>query len=196
MCGRYFFSLESDELKGYWDIVKEVANKQEIRIAHDEVFPSQNIIAITGDQDDDIHPSIYRWGFNGFRRGQLLINARSESVEEKRTFKSPFQQTRIVIPISGFYEWNSTKQKYLFTEDSEVMYLCGLSRNGTNSDHSLPEAVIMTTTPNQSIEDVHNRMPLILKWDDIHNWIYDISFARRFISDGVMPTLKRQPIKK
>lgn len=195
MCGRYFFSLESDELKSYWDIVKEVANKEDLRIAHDEVFPSQNIIAITGDQDGDINPSIYRWGFKGFRKGQLLINARSESAEEKKTFKSPFQKTRIVIPSSGFYEWNSSKQKYLFTEDSEVMYLCGLSRNGTNTDQTLPEAVIMTTTPNESIEDVHDRMPLILKKEDVHNWIYDIDFARHFITEGVMPTLNRQLVQ-
>ena len=55
-----------------------------------------------------------KWRFPGFTGKELLINARAESVLEKRTFQESVRHRRCVVPAKGFYEWNAKKEKYQF----------------------------------------------------------------------------------
>ncbi|MGL4695943.1 SOS response-associated peptidase family protein [Enterococcus larvae] len=52
------------------------------------------------------------WGFKGFKGSQLIINARSETVTEKRMFAAAFKKDRCVFPTLGFYEWSPEKEKF------------------------------------------------------------------------------------
>ena len=52
-----------------------------------------------------------RWGFPGFEKGKLLINARAETALERPTFRESVQDRRCIIPARGFYEWNKSKEK-------------------------------------------------------------------------------------
>lgn len=106
MCGRYFFDLSSNELKSCYDQVAPNATNKHVRIGYNEIFPSNHVVTLALNQESKIVPGITRWGFEGFKKGQLMINARSETVEEKKTFSKHFKETRCVFPMSGFYEWN------------------------------------------------------------------------------------------
>ena len=55
------------------------------------------------------------WGFPGFDKGKLLINARAESVKDRPTFADSFAGRRCVLPAAGFYEWDRKKEKVIFT---------------------------------------------------------------------------------
>lgn len=79
MCGRYFFDLESDELKRYYDQVESKVADKDIRLATNEVFPSNHVVTLGLNKEAEVVPGITRWGFEGFKKGQLLINARSET---------------------------------------------------------------------------------------------------------------------
>lgn len=181
MCGRYLFDPMTGELDEYWQIIADVAKKQEKykeqEIATGEVFPSNNVLTLGANKNNEVVPGITKWGFEGFKKGQLFINARSESVEEKKTFSNHFRERRIVFPMNGFYEWDSDKKKFLFSGDNEVIYVAGFYRMHEN----VAESIIMTTKPNATVSPIHDRMPLIVDKKDIEKWVLDLDFAREYL---------------
>lgn len=193
MCGRYFFDLDSEELSALYKKIQEQARQEEKlaeEIASGEVYPTNHVITIGGNKDNKPVAGVTRWGFTGFKKGQLMINARSESVEEKKTFAKSFQENRCVFPMSGFYEWDHDKKKYLFTE-GKIMYVAGFYRIHHSSEGAETESIIMTTKPNESVAKIHDRMPLIIEKKSIGSWIADIDFAREYINAAEMPALER-----
>ena len=158
MCGRYLFDPMTGELDEYWQIIADVAKKQEKykeqEIATGEVFPSNNVLTLGANKNNEVVPGITKCGFEGFKKGQLFINARAESVEEKKTFSKHFRERRIVFPMNGFYEWDSDKKKFLFTGNNEVIYVAGFYRIHEN----VAESIIMTTEPNAAVSPIHDRM--------------------------------------
>lgn len=181
MCGRYLFDPMTGELDEYWQIIADVAKKQEKykeqEIATGEVFPSNNVLTLGANKNNEVVPGITKWGFEGFKKGQLFINARAESVEEKKTFSKHFRERRIVFPMNGFYEWDSDKKKFLFTGNNEVIYVAGFYRIHEN----VAESIIMTTEPNTAVSPIHDRMPLIIEKSDIDKWVLDLDFAREYL---------------
>lgn len=181
MCGRYLFDPLTGELDEYWQIIADVAKKQEKykeqEIATGEVFPSNNVLTLGANKNNEVVPGITKWGFEGFKKGQLFINARSESVEEKKTFSNHFRERRIVFPMNGFYEWDTDKKKFLFTGNNEVIYVAGFYRMHEN----VAESIIMTTEPNATVSPIHDRMPLIIEKNDIDKWVLDLDFAREYL---------------
>lgn len=181
MCGRYLFDPMTGELDEYWQIIADVAKKQEKykeqEIATGEVFPSNNVLTLGANKNNEVVPGITKWGFEGFKKGQLFINARAESVEEKKTFSKHFRERRIVFPMNGFYEWDSDKKKFLFTGNNEVIYVAGFYRIHEN----VAESIIMTTEPNAAVSPIHDRMSLIIEKSDIDKWVLDLDFAREYL---------------
>lgn len=181
MCGRYLFDPTTGEIDEYWQIIADVAKKQEKykqqEIATGEILPSNNVLTLGANKNNEVVPGVTKWGFEGFRKGQLMINARAESVDEKKTFSKPFRESRCVFPMTGFYEWNADKEKFLFTDGGKVMYVAGFYRMHEN----VAESIIMTTEPNSSVSPIHDRMPLIIEKYDIDKWVLDLDFAREYL---------------
>lgn len=193
MCGRYFFDLDSEELSALYKKIQEQARREEKlaeKIASGEVYPTNHVITIGGNKENKPVAAVTKWGFTGFRKGQLLINARSESVEQKKPFAKPFQDNRCVFPMTCFYEWDQDKNKYLFTKGN-VMYVAGFYRIHHSSEGIETESIIMTTDSNSSVSKIHDRMPLIIEKKDIGSWIADIDFAREYIK-AEMPELNSE----
>ena len=131
---------------------------------------------------------ILQWGFPGFEKGRLLINARAESVMDRPTFADSFSSRRCVIPAAGFYEWDSKKEKVIFTlPDKPVLYLAGIFRPYG------PEKrfVILTREANASMLPVHDRMPLILTSEEAALWVKDVSEAESILTK-VLPQLRAE----
>lgn len=184
MCGRYFFDLSSSELKDYYDQVIPNAASKQVRVGYNEIFPSNHVVTLGLNKDSQIVPGVTKWGFQGFKKGQLMINARAETVEEKKTFSKPFKESRCVFPMSGFYEWDQEKNKILFSaEETEVMYVAGFYRIHKTGAGFETESIIMTTKPNKSVRSIHDRMPLIIPENLIKPWVSDLEFARNYLSE-------------
>lgn len=103
-----------------------------------------------------------------WKPGMMLINAKSETVNTLRTFRKMFLENRCLIPASFFYEWQrlkDMKQPYAFAvKDEKTFSFAGI--------HNEKGFVILTTTPNELISQIHNRMPLILqKGEDEELWL-------------------------
>lgn len=98
----------------------------------------------------------------------LLINAKSETVSQLRTFKKMFIEQRCLVPASFFYEWqkheDGTKTPFCIkVKNNNAISFAGL--------HTKDGFVILTTKPNKLMESIHNRMPVILRKEDEEIWL-------------------------
>ncbi|AUB54482.1 SOS response-associated peptidase [Enterococcus mundtii] len=196
MCGRYFFDLESNELKKYHDQAETKVADKDIRLATNEVFPSNHVVTLGLNKEAEVVPDITRWGFEGFKKGQLMINARSETVEEKKTFSKAFRESRCIFPMSGFYEWDHNKQKFLFKgKENSTLFVGGFYRIHKTESGFETESIILTTKPNTSVASVHDRMPVIIERSSINEWLNNLEFARKHVTND-MPELECTMVEK
>jgi putative SOS response-associated peptidase YedK len=136
------------------------------------------------------------WGFPHFRGSGVIINARAETAHEKPMFRKNLALRRCLIPSTGFYEWagenKKSKQKYLFKlPDDPVLYMAGLF----NDFDGVRRFVILTTQANQSVVDIHDRMPLVLLRAELNGWLRDPHLARDILNDQRnRPQLIRQVV--
>ena len=168
MCGRYNFTVEqSEEIQ---EILEKLNAKFQGKKAREgEIFPT-NTVPIMREEKGEISPVFGHWGFPMYQKKGVIINARSETAFEKRTFRESLVHRRCVIPSTGFYEWDHEKRKFLFRiEGTNALYMAGLYTFHKDEMHF----VILTTKANESIQEVHTRMPLVLKKEEIQAWILE-----------------------
>lgn len=174
MCGRYslFFDDEYDyDIAKMMDILKQHYPQTEIK--QGEIYPT-NTAPVWVKQNSEIAPVPYSWGFPNFRSKGVIINARAETAEEKKLFKDSLLNRRCVIPSTGFYEWDKSKQKYLFNlPESRILYMAGFY----NFFKDEPRFIILTTSANSSVSSIHHRMPVVLEKQQIEDWITDTDKA-------------------
>ena len=121
-------------------------------------------------------------------RAASLINARSETIDEKASFRGLLKRHRCIVPLTGYYEWKlvegsgstkAFKQPYYFTPtQSELFAVAGLwttwREPGSAPDApELHSCVLITTEANKTAAKIHNRMPVLLDSDGIEEWISD-----------------------
>ncbi|GBG93787.1 hypothetical protein LFYK43_02460 [Ligilactobacillus salitolerans] len=185
MCGRYLFEPEkSPEIARIYDLADQAGFAPKVG----EVFPGdQTAVIVAGARQ--VQVVAMEWGFPGFSQGQRLINARAETVQDKRMFAQSFAAMRCVYPTTGFFEWTKQKEKVWFNYQTKAqpLYLAGFYGQFSGQDRS----IILTTQPNQAVAAVHDRMPLLLEKKQINRWIYDHDFARQFLT-AAMPDLVGQ----
>lgn len=108
--------------------------------------------------------------------GNRLSNARGETVAEKPSFRSAFQRRRCLVPVDGYYEWKAegrTKLPHYFSmRDGEPFALGGLWESWRTPDGSILRTVcLITTSPNEVAEPIHDRMPVIVGKEDFEAWL-------------------------
>ena len=189
MCGRYSLFTE-EENQEIMRIVKSLDNRYPgNNMKHGEIFPT-NTAPILCLEENGIKPELSTWGFPRFGAKGVIINARSETADSRPMFKKSLHTRRCVVPSTGFYEWSQsgTKTKYRFNlPNDHTLYMAGIFNefNGEN------KFVILTTNANDSIADVHNRMPIILKKEMTEDWIMSEEFALSYLH-ATMPMLQRE----
>jgi putative SOS response-associated peptidase YedK len=130
--------------------------------------------------------------------GGIVTNCKSETAAEKPFFKNSWAQRRCLIPADGFYEWKqegTRKQPYRFVLNSgEPFWFAGLWRpDEAQTRRTAREFVILTRSANADVAALHNRMPLILRADEIDRWLTPA--AVDWIPDGIVPgTLGAYPV--
>lgn len=185
MCGRY--TVEEDESIDLHRLYRDIRfSHPDILLKSGEIFPTDTVPLICGAKGgQNTLPAPAAWGFPGFKKNQLIINARAETASEKPSFRDSFLSGRCAIPTCGYYEWDASKAKHRFNlPDRKVLYLAGLCR-------LYPEGlrfVVLTTAAAPSVLPVHHRMPLLLDETAISDWILDTSYAKARLS-APMPEL-------
>lgn len=120
------------------------------------------------------------WGLIPFwakdaKIGNSLINARSETVETKPAFRHAFQKKRCLIPVDGFYEWKrdgKTEQPFhIQMRDESIFALAGLWEIWDSPQGAVESCSLITTTPNELMAEIHDRMPVILDKEAQRKWL-------------------------
>ncbi len=162
MCGRYYVDDSTEEK------VRQLTGVSDYHIPGGDIHPSEKA-AILKTDGSRLTAEEMTWGFPGNKGKGLLINARAETITERRTFKDCVLSRRCVIPAKGFYEWSPGKEKYQFEEPGQTLFLAGCFDMQQNF-------VIITTAANESVLPVHERMPLLITENEIENWIRDAEY--------------------
>jgi putative SOS response-associated peptidase YedK len=178
MCGR-FVSVSSPALIAERFGVDEVA--LESHEADYNVTPRAEIYVVRERSDHRRQLGLLRWGLvpswaKDVKIGDRMINARAETVAEKPSYRSALLKHRCIIPADGFYEWKRTsgakQPMFIHRRDGEPLAFAGLW--AAWHDPTKPEGewlrtcTIITTKANAAVEQIHDRMPVVLPeaaWD-------------------------------
>jgi putative SOS response-associated peptidase YedK len=181
MCGR-FNSIASG---------KDFASVYDAQFLTDELLPNFNVapttlVYVLHRQDGGRVLDAMSWGLvpswsKDKTRAASMINARSETLIEKPSFRNLLSKHRCVLPIQGFYEWQNlpseTKKPkkqahYISRVDERPMTLAGLWTIWKQPDSSLLRTcTIITTEANEKLSPIHHRMPVILERDSVEIWL-------------------------
>lgn len=187
MCGRIALFTPPIRLARFLDAALAAGIDPEGRPSWN-VGPQQTLFALTVDGAGDRTLGRYRWGLlpswaKDPTLANRLFNARAETITEKPSFRSAFAKRPCVIPVDGFYEWDHREGRqrqphYFARRDGTPLLLAGLHE--TWVDRNDPDApprhtcTVITTTPNNDIDGIHDRMPVIVTTNSAATWL-DIS---------------------
>jgi putative SOS response-associated peptidase YedK len=177
MCGRFTLTVTPEELQNAFP---------DFHVPPD-LPPSYNIapsqpVAVFPNLDGK-QMTFYSWGLvpswtKEDRVGKFaLINARGETLAEKPSFRSAYRRRRCLIPADGFFEWREetphTKTPYYIRrKDQGPFAFAGLWEIWHSSlGDELRTCCIITTKPNELIQDLHHRMPVILAPAEYDRWL-------------------------
>ena len=178
MCGRYVLNAAVEELIKKYGAVPDGMFRAEPNY---NVAPS-SMMPIVRDGDGQRSLSQSRWGLippwakGSGTSGYSMINARSETLHEKRSFSGAFASRRCIVPANGFYEWKRSSSgkipHYITTSDGSLLHFAGLYELWKESDGSLVDSFTIITTPaNTTIRELHDRMPAMLLPEEFDFWL-------------------------
>ena len=209
MCGRFARYSLSRELERFFN-----AHSPDFELQPNyNVAPTQEIPVIVI-HEDERHVKKRHWGLVPFWAkdisiGSRMINARVETVTSKPAFRAALKQRRCLIPANGFYEWKGkagNKQPYYFHLPSgEPFAFAGLyevweDKEAPSETDPYKSCTIITTDASDSVKNIHNRMPLILKPEAYDEWLdpenKEPGRIEEVLKKRSVKELKRYPVSK
>lgn len=177
MCGRFALWADREEIETVFGLRMPAEPETGYNIA-----PSREVTAVRASRDGDREAAFLRWGLvpswarepdSGYR----MINARADTVFQKPAYRAAIRRRRCLIPANAFFEWKRTekgKQPYLIRlREEEVFGLAGLWERWHNrqTGEVIESCAILTTRPNRAMQELHDRMPVILPPRSYSLWL-------------------------
>lgn len=170
MCGRYGLLTNGNDISREFN-----ADRPDFEIKENyNAAPTQEMPVIERHSPNSLH--VRFWGFQPHWSPKVLINAQAEKLSVSSVWKKAFLESRCIVPADYFFEWKRLtdgKQPYLIRlKNKKMMGFAGLTL--ISKDKSEKEQigfVIITTTPNSLMKQIHNRMPAILRKEDEDEWL-------------------------
>jgi putative SOS response-associated peptidase YedK len=186
MCGRFVSSNAPAALADFFG-----ADQPETELEpRYNVAPTTDVYGVVASSHGLRSLEVYRWGLvpswaKDLRMGSTMINARAETIAEKRSFAPSFRSRRLLVPMTGFYEWRSgdgpksAKQPvYIHAADDSPLAVAGIWSAWRNPEAAsgsagewLHTCAVITTAANGFISAVHDRMPVILTRSLWEEWL-------------------------
>lgn len=207
MCGRFVGFRRIEELQRYFNI-----DKAEAEVLPDyNVAPTHEILGVVKEEEGRVLKK-FHWGLVPFWAkdisiGSRMINARSETVATKPSFRTAFKSRRCLILADGFYEWKGGKggkqPVFVTLPDGSPFAFAGLWEtwgNKEDPDSIYRSCTIITTDASDSIRDIHHRMPAILKSETHEAWIdpanQDADALQDILKTGIVSEFSNYEVSK
>jgi putative SOS response-associated peptidase YedK len=181
MCGRFTQERPASELAEIF-AAEPLADELGARY---NVAPTDEAFVVV-QREDRRAITAYRWGLvphwsTDGRDGARMINARAETITASPAFREAFRRRRCIVPVDSFFEWKregSVRQPYrIVREDGRPLALAGLwagwRAREAEEERVVRTFTIVTTTPNEAIASLHDRMPVVLGEDAWDRWLTD-----------------------
>ena len=193
MCGRFTLAVDPGTLKGTFPWV-EVPQDLPPRY---NIAPSQPVAVVPNDGRNRL--DFYIWGLipswaKDPKIGNRMINARAETLAEKPTFRAAYRRRRCLVFADGFYEWRQEPGKtaktpmYIQLKSKKPFAIASLWDIWHAGDGSeVRSCTIITTSPNRLIEEIHNRMPVILPAEVHQDWLSSEERDPRLLDRVLVP---------
>ena len=178
MCGRFTLRTSNKALTKAFDLLD--ADMADLLRPRYNIAPTQQVAAIRVQDNGRRRLVLLKWGLipswaKDPAIGNRMINARGETVATKPSFRSAFKSRRCLILADGFYEWQkrgATKQPYCIGLSSgQPFAFAGLWEHWHLGDQTIDSCTIITTTANELMEPLHDRMPVILPSSRFDQWL-------------------------
>ena len=177
MCSLYSFRRAAEEarsLAGYLE--------QPYFPPREHIHPGSPIAIVRNEPDGQRHFALVRWGFvpswaKEIPPGRPLINARSETVYEKASFKNAIRRRRCLVLADGFYEWQDVGAKrkqawFIHRPDHSLFAFAGIWEHWLSPEGSeLETAAMLTTIPNLPLSAIHDRSPVVVMPENYTRWL-------------------------
>jgi len=179
MCGRFTLSASFPEIIDRFAI--EAAIEEELYSASYNIAPSHSVLSVINDGRRN-RLGYLKWGLipswaKDEKIGFKLINARAETLAEKPSFREAYKNRRCLVIADSFYEWKRQDQKNktpmrIKLKSDALFAMAGLwERWKSPEGKTIYSCTVITTTPNDLVKDIHDRMPVILKREDEQTWL-------------------------
>ena len=180
MCGRYVAATSADDIAAYFDA--ELTDERLLEPSWN-VAPTDDVPVVLV-RDGRRHVDLLHWGLvpawaDSPKVGSRMINARAETLATKGAFKHAFARRRCLVPADGFYEWRHDASKakqpfFIHATDGQPLAFAGLWERWQPEGElgeQLRSTTIVTTTPNDLMATLHDRMPVILPAEAWEEWL-------------------------
>ncbi|MFV0255462.1 MAG: SOS response-associated peptidase family protein [Erysipelotrichaceae bacterium] len=172
MISRYL--LEKDLNKPYFKnicqmLIDKYDKKALTQVTFGEVKPADKVIILTKDG-----PKIVRWGIDRLNGDGLILSVNNEFINNRKEFNSDIEKRKCVFLTQGFYLFNDGK--HLVRNDENYMHLAGFY-------NANDQAVIIDKSSSERIVDLAQRIPAIIKVNEVKNWLRgkQISIAQEYL---------------
>ena len=200
MCGRFTLASDAEALnQTFFDFAGPMDLSPRYNIS-----PTQNVAVIantptaTVEGPETGQVDFFHWGLipswaKDPKIGNRMINARSETLSEKPSFRNAYKRRRCLILADGYYEWKkipgerSKQPVYIRLKSQKPFALAGLWEmwKADGMEEPLRSCTIITCPPNAVLADIHHRMPVILPQDAYGEWLTPDERSR----DALQPLL-------
>jgi putative SOS response-associated peptidase YedK len=173
MCGRFAQKSSAKKVSKQFKVEEVPPLVERYNVA-----PTQSVLVV---REPDAREAVFlKWGLvprwaKDPAIGNKLINARSETVTEKPSFREAFARRRCLVPMEGFYEWarrgDSKRPFYFHMRDGEPFAVAALWESWEGGGELLETCTLLTTGANELLAGYHDRMPVILRPEDYDLWL-------------------------
>lgn len=176
MCGRFTLFSDAEVIQNEFSLIHTPLLEPRYNIA-----PGSEIMAVTMHGNHHFDAQFFRWGLipswaKDEKLAFSLLNARSETIDKKPAFKRAFHSRRCLVVADGYYEWhreNGAKQPYYFRRrDSSLFAMAAIWEYWRDpSGEMIHSCCLITTSANDLMRPVHERMPAIIHRQDYAAWL-------------------------
>lgn len=201
MCGRFYVNTSDPVIESFFQPDQWIlpgANEPdafalapgthiESLVSTGEIFPDNSVPVLTL-VNGQVRPRLMGWGFPKWDGHGVQFNARSETAHELKSFKESLARWRVAVPTSGFYEWRAEqgvakKTRYLFTDpENPVLYLAAIAGIFQRAKSPVKDrfTILTRSSVGTDVEAYHNRIPVILRKEDLISWLQGPDYAAYF----------------